>query len=111
MNCHVSRGPLCVYKKVEEMPLEFHRAYVAYMNATRGAIYYQNPACVKSMVDRVYWMARDAIEKGGVKSSESNIVLILIVVGSTFVIGFVLLTLYYKQYKREDDKALYTATD
>lgn len=53
----MSKGPLCVYKKFEDMPREFFLALVQFEYYRRGVIYQDNLSCVRKMLNIRYWTA------------------------------------------------------
>jgi len=56
-HCHILKGPLCLYKSFENMPREFHMAFVQYEYYRRGVIYQDNPKCVSKTLNFLYWEA------------------------------------------------------
>jgi len=84
------------------MPQEFYKAIIAYREITKDATLYENPECVKKMINSDYWNAVEMLNK---KKKEDNdedsgkTQLILIIVGAVFVISLILLIIYFRRPK------------
>ena len=96
------RGPLCFYKAVDKMSIEFYKAYINYMQMTQAVAFYDNPDCVKSIITNLYWTAKDVLQKHEESKLDANLSTILIVVASTFVVMFVLLVIYFNKKGKEE---------
>ena len=106
-NCHIAKGPLCLYNKLENMPVEYFKAYIAYMNMTKGYSFQDNPECVKKMINKVYWKGIEIlndVEDVG----ESNVVVILCIVAGVFVVAIVLFIMYFRTsgHKENEEEGL-----
>eukprot|EP00831_Metopus_contortus_P031500 TRINITY_DN25684_c0_g1_i3.p1 TRINITY_DN25684_c0_g1~~TRINITY_DN25684_c0_g1_i3.p1 ORF type:complete len:351 (+),score=40.93 TRINITY_DN25684_c0_g1_i3:127-1179(+) len=62
VSCHISKGPLCLYKNIEEMSTDYFKALVVYNNLTRWNLLYKVPECVTKIMDIDYFYALDRLE-------------------------------------------------
>ena len=96
--CHVSKGPLCVYKKFEDMGDDFLRAYMAFTELTRGPLLKNNEDCVRKVINRLYWKANDKIN--GSEEEEDGQAKYIFLAGAivvVFITALILFTLYFKR--------------
>ena len=112
--CHISRGPLCVYKRLEEMPIEFHKAYLAYKRMTSYAAYLDNSECVKKTINYQYWtsvnITQNAEEDEGTRAG--IIVFLTIAVIAVAILLVVVIVVYFKrEAKKEEDEPVALETD
>ncbi len=105
--CHVSKGLLCLYKAFGSMGTDFYRAQVAYTKLTRWETVYENPECVKNVLNAEYWQAVSAIDADGDDDDKFALYLFLgVAVGAVLIVGILLLVIYLKKGKSEDDEGI-----
>eukprot|EP00830_Metopus_es_P013824 TRINITY_DN3487_c0_g1_i1.p1 TRINITY_DN3487_c0_g1~~TRINITY_DN3487_c0_g1_i1.p1 ORF type:complete len:405 (+),score=64.23 TRINITY_DN3487_c0_g1_i1:67-1281(+) len=101
--CHISKGPLCLPRKIEDMGMDFYKAYYAYNLMTRWITYYNNPQCLKKSLNFDHWYAKDKID-GEENSSTGNVVLyVLIGIGAFILIAVIGIVIFLCRRKGEDD--------
>ncbi len=109
--CHIKRGPLCLNKKIDDMPLEFFKAYVSYMKMTQPALFINNTECVSNIYTKLYWTSIDKINEADSDEDKFGLYLFLgIAIGAVFVIAILLLVIYFKRRKSDEDEAEETTT-
>eukprot|EP01022_Parablepharisma_sp_SALTPOND_P016478 TRINITY_DN241_c0_g1_i1.p1 TRINITY_DN241_c0_g1~~TRINITY_DN241_c0_g1_i1.p1 ORF type:complete len:468 (+),score=34.89 TRINITY_DN241_c0_g1_i1:878-2281(+) len=102
--CHVKRGPLCLYKKADDMPLEFYKAYIAFIKVTQPVSVMENDECVRAIYNNLYWKAQDKIKESEDEEDKFGLYLFLgIAIGAVFVIAILLLVIYFKRRKADED--------
>ena len=108
-NCHISSGPLCLFKKYEEMDDGYKKAYRAFEDLRRSALYRDNPDFIKNTVHRIYW--------DGVESEDDEFGLglwiLISVSGLTIIISAVVLIVLFKcrsKTESSDDDQLMETT-
>jgi len=102
--CHVKKGPLCMYKKFEDMGDDFYKAYVAYMKAMRGASFLNNEDCVKKIINKVYWDSVDALKKeedDDDEDSAAKYVFLAVAIIVVFITALILFIIYFKKRREE----------
>lgn len=95
--CHINKGPLCIFRKLESMPSGFCKAYIAYSEMINMAMYYNNSKCVKEVLNKVYWHCKEL--QGDEPKQESQTVVAILIVAIVIVFFAMLLMLigYYKR--------------
>ena len=96
------------------MGLEFFRAYVVYMEMTKGVMLRDNMDCVKEIINKDYWEAKKEVDKAdNVKDNKVKFIILAIVILAMFAIALVLFICYIiKQRKsKEEDDTIIDTTD
>ena len=98
--CHINRGPLCQYKEFEDMGEAYHRAYLAYMEITKGGTLINNEECVKGTINKLYWTSKAIIDEiDDVKDNTLKFIFLGVTIGILFLIALFLFLLYIKRQK------------
>ena len=84
------------------MSIDYFKAFVAYNRLTRWALYYENPVCVKSMLNQDYWFAMDQISKQA-KDDSSNVLLYVCIIAGVVVVGALVIVAVMCIRKRQSD--------
>jgi len=89
------------------MPMEFFKAYKAYIDMTQSINVYDNNDCVKKTFNTLYWTAVDKInEEEEDDEDKFGLYLFLgIAIGAVFIIAILLLVIYFKRRKSDEDEA------
>lgn len=82
-------------KNPDEMDISYYKAYIAYTHLTNWASVIDNPPCVKSEINKMYWTAIEMIEE----EEDSNFFLYLMIGGAVLVVvvGAVILGLLLRR--------------
>ena len=98
--CHVGKGMLCMNQKIEEMPNEFYKAFIAYGNMTRWTDYLENPDCVKQTINSQYWKAITLVKYHDIVilAGRAGIILYLIF---ALIIAIILSYLFFSEYLKQ----------
>jgi len=85
------------------MSMEFHKAYVSYLNVTRGAYFVNNSQCIKDTVHHNYWAALTySLEVMEITELYINLA-ISIVCTVTAIIIVVIIFIKKAKYETDDD--------
>ena len=90
------------------MPIEFFKAYVAYVKVTQpNSIDFDkdNEKCVKSTFNRLYWTAIDMIENEDDEDKSGLYLFLGVAIGAVFVIAILLLVIYFKRRNTEEEES------
>ena len=72
---------------------------------TMSTAFFDNPACVKTIYNGVYWTALDKISDADSEDDKFGLYLFLgIAIGAVFVIAILLLVIYFKRRKTDEDE-------
>eukprot|EP00826_Nyctotherus_ovalis_P066001 TRINITY_DN9729_c0_g3_i5.p3 TRINITY_DN9729_c0_g3~~TRINITY_DN9729_c0_g3_i5.p3 ORF type:complete len:125 (+),score=43.29 TRINITY_DN9729_c0_g3_i5:893-1267(+) len=97
--CHVNAGPLCKNKPMAEMPLEYVKAYITYMEVNNPSLW-MDDKCVKESFFSDYVEARKRVPYPEDKKKKPNFSMFLflgIAIGSLLVIVILLMVIYIKR--------------
>jgi hypothetical protein len=100
--CHFEAGPLCMYKNVDDMSVSWAKAYIAFTDFSDYSKYVDNPEFVKNTMNKLYYQILDkALSE---EDSKFGLYLFLgIAIGAVFVIAILLLVIYFKRRKGEEE--------
>ena len=99
--CHVLRGPLCLYKKLEDMGVEYNKAYISYYDTLNWASYYKNPEFIKDTIHYEYWYANNVVSKD--EQSEFGFLILIICLVATVIISTISLILLFCCRKKSSE--------
>ena len=107
--CHITKGPLCLLKEFSQMGDDYYNAVVIYTKMTKWVAVFNNTDCVKKTLNSEYWDAFDAISIDEDEDKFGLYLFLGIAIGAVVVIGALLLVIYLKRRKSEDDEPTDTA--
>ena len=90
-------------KAIDDMPMTFFRAYVAYVKATQAISLLKNPPCVDTIYNSLYKMSVQKIAEDDDDDKFGLYLFLGIAIGAVFVIAILLLVIYFKRRKSDDE--------
>ena len=103
-SCHISKGVFCMNKPIDEMPISFFMAYVAYIKATQAVALLENPPCVDTIYNSLYKTALKKIDENDDDDKFGLYLFLGIAIGAVFVIAILLLVIYFKRRKSDEEE-------
>jgi len=90
---------------MNEISVEYAKAYVLYHNMTAWSTYHNNPECVKNMLYPQYWAAIKTVKGEEEEEDKFGLYLFLgVAIGAVVVIAVLLLVIYMKKGKSEEEE-------
>ena len=94
-DCHILKKGFCnnvIPNKTQEAEyLKFWTTKVAYMNLTQNFLVLDNPQCVKNIIEKDYWVARENAKE---PDNPTTTTLAINSVPSFFILFFLILTFF-----------------
>eukprot|EP00826_Nyctotherus_ovalis_P038651 TRINITY_DN3633_c0_g2_i14.p1 TRINITY_DN3633_c0_g2~~TRINITY_DN3633_c0_g2_i14.p1 ORF type:complete len:112 (-),score=31.75 TRINITY_DN3633_c0_g2_i14:89-424(-) len=80
---------------------DYHRAYVAYMEITRGGAFINNEGCVKDTINRAYWKSRAFLDKPEPKDNTVKFIILEAAIAVILLAAVVIFIIYVVRRKSE----------
>eukprot|EP00826_Nyctotherus_ovalis_P016742 TRINITY_DN14863_c0_g1_i1.p2 TRINITY_DN14863_c0_g1~~TRINITY_DN14863_c0_g1_i1.p2 ORF type:complete len:120 (+),score=5.12 TRINITY_DN14863_c0_g1_i1:786-1145(+) len=99
--CHISKGPLCLYKPFDEIGIDYYRAYVAYDELTSMPTHYNEPEAARHIINKYYWDSKESIKIFNEKlTSRTRLVIVLMSIVISLLFVGLLVVLCVRQRKK-----------